>query len=220
MCDAGILKHCSSPPISTLVIARKQQKSLGEDVAMHEHPGRGLPRRGCRNWAPSAARRIGRTPIALDTSRLQLDTAHAIDCLAAAQDVPPECLSGATSLQSACSSELSKASATLGITAGGSDVSALGAAAKQAIASGKASQALAEFNPSAGCCKAACSFAATGCLCNQGVVDLVNAVTGVDANTAKQLTGAFATKCKFQDVSLAAGTCSGGKAPAGFKCPS
>ncbi|GFH09324.1 uncharacterized protein HaLaN_04436, partial [Haematococcus lacustris] len=140
--------------------------------------------------------------------------------LAAAQDVPPECLSGATSLQSACSSELSKASATLGITAGGSDASALGAAAKQAIASGKASQALAEFNPSAGCCKAACSFAATGCLCNQGVVDLVNAVTGVDANTAKQLTGAFATKCKFQDVSLAAGTCSGGKAPAGFKCPS
>ncbi|KAL6754303.1 hypothetical protein V8C86DRAFT_2705298 [Haematococcus lacustris] len=133
--------------------------------------------------------------------------------LAAAQDVPPECLSGATSLQSACSSELSKASATLGITAGGSDVSALGAAAKQAIASGKASQALAEFNPSASCCKAACSFAATGCLCNQGVVDLVNAVTGVDANTAKQLTGAFATKCKFQDVSLAAGVASCGLNP-------
>ncbi|KAL6750334.1 hypothetical protein V8C86DRAFT_2705418 [Haematococcus lacustris] len=154
------------------------------------------------------------------TSILALFVLLASIGLAAAQDVPPECLSSAQSLQSACSAELSKASATLGVSVGGSDPASLGAAAQQAVASGKTGQALAEFNPSSGCCKAACAFAATGCLCKQSVVDLVNSVTRVDAGTSRQLTSAFANKCRFQEISLAAGTCSGGKAPAGFKCPS
>ncbi|KAJ9531744.1 hypothetical protein QJQ45_021894, partial [Haematococcus lacustris] len=156
------------------------------------------------------------------TSILALFVLLASIGLAAAQDVPPECLSSAQSLQSACSAELSKASATLGVSVcylhsiftspllfsvvllpacsfylpalvpcycylqGGSDPASLGAAAQQAVASGKTGQALAEFNPSSGCCKAACAFAATGCLCKQSVVDLVNSVTRVDAGTSRQ----------------------------------
>ncbi|KAJ9531579.1 hypothetical protein QJQ45_014956, partial [Haematococcus lacustris] len=175
------------------------------------------------------------------TSILALSVLLASIGLAAAQDVPPECLSSAQSLQSACSAELSKASATLGVSVcylhstftspllfsvillpacsfylpalvpcycylqGGSDPASLGAAAQQAVASGKTGQALAEFNPSSGCCKAACAFAATGCLCKQSVVDLVNSVTRVDAGTSRQLTSAFANKCRFQEISLAAG---------------
>ncbi|KAL6758874.1 hypothetical protein V8C86DRAFT_2586732 [Haematococcus lacustris] len=140
--------------------------------------------------------------------------------LASAQDVPQECMSGAMSLQSACSSELSKASATLGVPVTGNDPASLGQAVQKATASGKSDQALAEFKPSSGCCKAACAFGAAGCLCKQSVVDMTNSVMKVDSGMAKQFINAFASKCGFQEVSLAAGTCSGDKAPAGFKCPS
>ncbi|KAJ9515725.1 hypothetical protein QJQ45_002637 [Haematococcus lacustris] len=106
--------------------------------------------------------------------------------LASAQDVPQECMSGAMSLQSACSSELSKASATLGVPVTGNDPASLGQAVQKATASGKSDQALAEFKPSSGCCKAACAFGAAGCLCKQSVVDMTNSVMKVDSGMAKQ----------------------------------
>ncbi|GFH05732.1 hypothetical protein HaLaN_00240 [Haematococcus lacustris] len=57
----------------------------------------------------------------------------------------------------------------------------------------------------AGCCKAACAFGAAGCLCKQSVVDMTNSVMKVDSGMAKQFINAFASKCGFQEVSLAAG---------------
>ncbi|KAJ9528723.1 hypothetical protein QJQ45_020623, partial [Haematococcus lacustris] len=124
--------------------------------------------------------------------------------LAAAQ-VPTECLSGGMSLRSACSSERAKASATLGIAPRPSDAFTLGIPAKQALDSGQAAPALAEFNPSADCCKAACSFTATGCTCSLATMNLVKTVTGMDDVTTKQLIEAFASKCKYKDISLNAG---------------
>ncbi|KAL6765189.1 hypothetical protein V8C86DRAFT_2462751 [Haematococcus lacustris] len=145
--------------------------------------------------------------------------------LVSSQDVsslPPECLTGAISLQQACSAELAKALTTLGAppsVASSTDITAISNVVKTAAANGKGPVALAELAPSAGCCRAACSFAATTCLCNTNLVGLVAQVAGIDAASGAQITSALASKCSFKDISIPAGTCTPGiKAPA-LQCP-
>ncbi|KAJ9515975.1 hypothetical protein QJQ45_016843, partial [Haematococcus lacustris] len=61
-----------------------------------------------------------------------------------------------------------------------------GSGSSKGYCQGKSDQALAEFKPSSGCCKAACAFGAAGCLCKQSVVDMTNLVMKVDSSMAKQ----------------------------------
>ncbi|GFH30912.1 hypothetical protein HaLaN_29849, partial [Haematococcus lacustris] len=75
--------------------------------------------------------------------------------LVSSQDVsslPPECLTGAISLQQACSAELAKALTTLGAppsVASSTDITAISTVVKTAAANGKGPVALAELAPSA-----------------------------------------------------------------------